>query len=57
MWTIDIKILGGRLLSEYRDNTIPHKDELIYINDIVYKVSSVMYEYSSKYASVLVKEV
>ena len=57
MWKIDIKILGGRLLSEYKDNTIPHKDEFIYINDIVYKVSSVLYDYNSKYASILVKEV
>ena len=57
MWTIDVKILGGRLLSEYKDNTIPHKDEFLYINDIVYKVSSVLYDYNSKYASVLVKEV
>lgn len=57
MWTIDVKILGGRVLSEYIDNTIPHKDEFIYINDIVYKVSSVLYDYSSKYVSVLVKEV
>lgn len=57
MWTIDVKILGGQELSEYIDNIIPHKDELIYINDIVYKVSSVLYDYSSKYASVLVKEV
>lgn len=57
MWTIDVKILGGQLLSEYIDNTIPHKDEFIYINDIVYKVSSVLYDYNSKYASVLVKEV
>lgn len=57
MWTIDVKILGGKVLSAYIDNIIPHKDELIYINDIVYKVSSVMYEYNSKYASVLVKEV
>lgn len=57
MWTIDVKILGGQILSKYIDNIIPHKDEFIYINDIVYKVSSVMYEYNSKYASVLVKEV
>jgi hypothetical protein len=57
MWTIDVKILEGRLLSEYIDNTIPHKDEFIYINDIVYKVTSVLYDYNSKFASVLVKEV
>jgi hypothetical protein len=57
MWTIDVKILGGQILSQYIDNTIPHKDEFIYINDIVYKVSSVMYDYNSKFASVLVKEV
>ena len=34
MWTIDVKILGGRLLSKYIDNTIPHKDEFLYINCI-----------------------
>jgi len=57
MWTIDVKIFEGRLLSKYINNTIPHKDEFLYINDIVYKVSSVLYDYNSKYASVLVKEV
>ncbi len=57
MWTIDVKILGGQLLSEYIDNIIPHKDEFLNINDIVYKVSSVLYDYNSKFASVLVKEV
>jgi hypothetical protein len=56
MWTIDVKILGGRVLSKYIDNTIPHNDEFLYINDIIYKVSSVLYDYNSKYASVLVKE-
>jgi hypothetical protein len=57
MWTIDVKILGGQELSEYIDNIIPHKDEFLNINDIVYKVSSVLYDYNSKFASVLVKEV
>jgi hypothetical protein len=57
MWTIDVKILGGQLLSEYIDNIIPHKDEFLNINDIVYKVSSVLYDYNSKFASVLVKKV
>lgn len=57
MWTIDVKILGGQLLSEYIDNIIPHKDELLNINDILYKVSSVLYDYNSKFASILVKEV
>lgn len=57
MWTIDVKILGGQLLSEYIDNIIPHKDEFLNINDIVYKVSSVLYDYNYKYVSVLVKEV
>lgn len=56
MWTIGVKILGGQLLSEYIDNIIPHKDEFLNINDIVYKVSYVLYDYSSKYVSVLVKE-
>ena len=57
MWTIDVKILEGRVLSEYIDNIIPHKDEFLFINDIIYKVSSVLYDYNSKYVSVLVKEV
>lgn len=57
MWTIDVKFLEGRLLSKYKDNTIPYKDEFLYINDTVYKVSSVLYDYNSKYASILVKEV
>jgi hypothetical protein len=56
MWEMDVKILGGRQLARYKDCVVPRKDELIHIDDIVYKVISVMYDYKIRYISIMVKE-
>lgn len=55
MWEIDVKILGGRQLARYKDCIVPREDEFIYIDDIVYKVVSVMYDYKIRYISIMVK--
>lgn len=58
MWEIDVKILKGRQLLNIKNvSVVPRKDELIYVDDIVYKVISVMYDYNTKYISILVKVV
>lgn len=57
MWEIDVKILGGRQLARYEACIVPRKDEFIYIDDIVYKVVSVMYDYKTRYISIMVKVV
>ena len=58
MWEIDVKIMGGRQLLDIKNvSVVPRKDELIYVDDIVYKVISVMYDYNTKYISILVKVV
>lgn len=58
MWQIDVKIMGGRQLLDIKNvSVVPRKDELIYVDDIVYKVISVMYDYNTKYISILVKVV
>lgn len=58
MWQIDVKIMGGRQLLNIKNvSVVPRKDELIYVDDIVYKVISVMYDYNTKYISILVKVV
>ncbi len=58
MWEIDVKIMGGRQLLNIKNvSVVPRKDELIYVDDIVYKVSSVMYDYNIRYISILVKVV
>ena len=58
MWEIDVKILGGRQLLNIKNvSIVPRKDELIYIDDIVYKVVSVMYDYKTRYISIMVKVV
>lgn len=58
MWQIDVKIMGGRQLLDIKNvSVVPRKDELIYVDDIVYKVISVMYDYKTKYISILVKVV
>lgn len=56
MWKIDIKIFGGRQLARYEACIVPRKDELIYIDDVIYKVISVMYDYKIRYISIMVKE-
>lgn len=58
MWEIDVKIMGGHQLLNIKNvSVVPRKDELIYVDDIVYKVISVMYDYNTKYISILVKVV
>jgi hypothetical protein len=58
MWEIDVKIMGGRQLLNIKNvSVVPRKDELIHIDDIVYKVISVMYDYKIRYISILVKEI
>lgn len=57
MWEMDVKIIRGRQLARYETCIVPRKDELIYIDDSVYKVISVMYDYKIRYISVMVKEV
>ena len=57
MWEMDIKILRGRQLARYETCIVPRKDELICIDDMVYKVISVMYDYKIRYISIMVKEV
>jgi hypothetical protein len=57
MWEIDVKIHGGRQLLDIKNvSVVPRKDEFIYVDNIVYKVISVMYDYNTKYISILVKE-
>lgn len=56
MWEIDVKIFGGRKLARYEACIVPRKDELICVDDMVYKVLSVMYDYKIKYISIMVKE-
>ena len=58
MWEIDVKILRGRQLTNIKNvSIVPREGELIYIDDIVYKVVSVMYDYKIRYISIMVKEV
>ena len=57
MWEIDIKIFGGRQLARCEACIVPRKDELICIDNAVYKVISVMYDYNIKYVSIMVKVV
>lgn len=58
MWEIDVKIMGGRQLLNIKNvSVVPRKDELIYVDDIIYKVISVMYDYKIRYISIMVKVV
>lgn len=57
MWEMDVKILRGRQLARYEACIVPREGELIYIDDMVYKVISVMYDYKIRYISIMVKEV
>lgn len=56
MWEINVKILRGRQLALYRDCVVPRTGDFIYINNIVYKVYSVMYDYDIRYISIMVEE-
>ena len=55
MWEMDVKILKGRQLARYEACIVPREGELIYIDDMVYKVISVMYDYKIRYISIMVK--
>ena len=55
MWELDIKLLGILELAKYNDTIIPHIGEFIYIDEKIYKVESVSYDYHIKSASIIVK--
>ena len=58
MWEISVKILRGRQLAQYKCNNcvVPRIGEFIHIDNIVYKVASVMYDYDIRYISIMVEE-
>jgi hypothetical protein len=58
MWEISIKILRGRQLAKYKykNCVVPRTGEFIYIDNIVYKVASVMYDYDIRFISIMVEE-